>query len=61
MTEPLSERLQQRLNDLSKVTQEGGEAKGWSEKNGEHDQIKSGERTLSPILLLRELLEVPVQ
>ena len=32
MTEPLSERLQQRLNDLSKVTQKGGESNGWSEK-----------------------------
>lgn len=43
--EPLSERLRQKLNDLSKVTQKGGESNGWSGENGENDPIKSGERT----------------
>lgn len=61
MTEPVSERLQQKLNDLSKVTQKGGESNGWSGKNGENDPIKSGERTLSLILTVKDLLEVPVQ
>lgn len=39
MMEPLSERLQQKLNDLSKVTQKGGESNGWSGKMGKMIQL----------------------
>ena len=34
---------------------------GGLRKNGENDQIKSGGRTLSLILMVKDLLEVPVQ